>query len=71
MRKLSLFDSQWLKSIRRYVMVINLILGALLTTPEIITQVLMALVLQALFEMVVVAAWYRDRLEKRREAVGH
>jgi Sec-independent protein translocase protein (TatC) len=37
--------------LRRYVIVWNLILGALLTTPEIVTQVIMAAALQALFEV--------------------
>jgi sec-independent protein translocase protein TatC len=44
--------------------VINLILGALLTTPEVLTQVLMAVPLYLLYEVTVWIAWYwewRDR----------
>jgi sec-independent protein translocase protein TatC len=53
---------------RRYVILINLILGALLTTPEVLTQVLMALPLQVLFEATVWIAWYWERQDKKRLA---
>jgi sec-independent protein translocase protein TatC len=52
---------------RRYVIVINFVLGALLTTPEVITQVLMALPLQFLYEVAVWIAWYWERRDKKRE----
>jgi len=45
-------------SLRRYVIVWNLILGALLTTPEIVTQVITAVALQALYEVSARIAWY-------------
>ena len=53
---------------RRYVILINLILGAVLTTPEVLTQVLMALPLQLLYEITVWIAWYWERKEKKRLA---
>lgn len=53
---------------RRYVIVISFILGALLTTPEIITQVLMALPLLVLYEITIWIAWYWERQEKKRLA---
>jgi hypothetical protein len=59
MRKL--FSYRNLSRIRSYVVVGNLILGALLTTPEILTQVFMAIALQLLFEACVWTAWYRER----------
>jgi sec-independent protein translocase protein TatC len=43
-----------------------LILGALLTTPEVFTQVVMAIALQLLFEVSVWIAWYWERQEKKR-----
>lgn len=49
---------------RRYVIVIVFVLGALLTTPEVITQVLMALPLWALYEITVVVAWYWDQPDR-------
>jgi sec-independent protein translocase protein TatC len=57
-----------LSKARRYVILINFILGAMLTTPEIITQVLMAVPLQVLYEITVWIAWYWERQEKKRAA---
>jgi sec-independent protein translocase protein TatC len=57
-----------LSKARRYVIVINFILGALLTTPEVLTQLLMALPLQILFEITVWIAWYWERQDKKRLA---
>jgi len=66
--KIGILDYQKLKAMRRYMVVINLILGALLTTPEIFTQVVMAIVLQMLYEVSVGIAWYWERKEKKRAA---
>ncbi len=70
--KIGVLDYQRLAAMRRYMIVINLVLGALLTTPEVFTQVVMAVVLQILYEISVWIAWYwerRDRkLEKAEEA---
>ncbi|MGP8201960.1 MAG: twin-arginine translocase subunit TatC [Limisphaerales bacterium] len=66
--KIGLLNYGKLKAMRRYMIVGNLILGALLTTPEPFTQVIMAVALQMLFEVAVWIAWYWERQEKRREA---
>ncbi|PYK62821.1 MAG: hypothetical protein DME21_05115 [Verrucomicrobia bacterium] len=66
--KMGILDYQKLSAMRRYMVVINLILGALLTTPEVFTQVVMALVLQMLYEISVWIAWYWERREKKKEA---
>jgi len=55
---------------RKYMIVINLILGAVLTTPEVITQVIMFIPLQALYEISIWIAWYWERQEKKREAAA-
>ncbi len=68
--KIGLLDYAKLKGIRRYMIVINLILGALLTTPEVFTQVCMAIALQVLFEVAVWIAWYWEYKEKKRAAGG-
>ena len=47
--KIGLLDYAKLSAMRRYMIVGNLILGALLTTPEVFTQVCMAIALQVLF----------------------
>jgi sec-independent protein translocase protein TatC len=53
---------------RPYVIVISAVLGAVLTTPEVITQVLMAVPLYVLYEICIWVAWYWERQEKKREA---
>jgi sec-independent protein translocase protein TatC len=68
--KIGVLSYRTLAAGRRYVIVISFILGAVLTTPEVITQVLMALPLYFLYEVSVWIAWYWDRQEKKREALG-
>lgn len=67
--KIGILDYQKLKAARRYMIVINLIVGALLTTPEVFTQVVMAVVLQLLYEVSVWIAWYWERQEKKRGTI--
>jgi len=55
---------------RKYMIVINLVLGGLLTTPEVITQLIMFLPLQLLYEISIWIAWYWERQEKKREALN-
>jgi sec-independent protein translocase protein TatC len=64
--KIGILDYGKLTALRRYMIVINLILGALLTTPEPFTQVVMAVVLQLLFEVSVWVAWYWEWRERKR-----
>jgi len=66
--KLGILDYQKLAAFRRYMIVVNLVLGAVLTTPEILTQIMMALPLQVLYEITVWIAWYWERRDKKREA---
>lgn len=66
--KIGLLNYAKLKSMRRYMIVGNLILGALLTTPEPFTQIIMAVALQMLFEVAVWIAWSWERQKKQREA---
>jgi Tat protein translocase TatC len=65
--KLGIVDYRMLAKGRRYMIVINLVLGALLTTPEVLTQILMAVPLQALYEISVWIAWYWERKERKRQ----
>jgi sec-independent protein translocase protein TatC len=65
--KIGVLNYRILSKARRYMIVINLILGALLTTPEVITQIIMALPLQILFEISVWIAWYWERKEKKKQ----
>jgi sec-independent protein translocase protein TatC len=63
--KIGLLDYAKLSALRRYMIVVNLVLGALLTTPEVFTQVVMAVVLQILFEISVWIAWYWEYRDRR------
>ncbi len=66
--KMGILSYSILKAARRYVVVIAFVLGAVLTTPEVVTQVLMAIPLLILYEISVWIAWYWERQEKKREA---
>lgn len=66
--KLGILDYEKLKAFRKYMIVVNLVLGAVLTTPEVLTQVLMAVPLQILYEITIVIAWYWERQDKKRAA---
>jgi len=68
--KIGVLDYRLLASGRRYVIVISAVLGAVLTTPEVITQILMAVPLYLLYEICVWVAWYWERQEKKREAAA-
>ena len=66
--KLGIVSHAFLAKARKYVIVINFTLGAILTTPEVITQILMALPLQILYEITVWIVWWQERKEKKRKA---
>jgi len=66
--KIGILSYSILSKARRYVVLLNFILGALLTTPEVLTQILMALPLQVLYEITVWIAWYWERRDKKRLA---
>jgi sec-independent protein translocase protein TatC len=67
--KIGVLGYSTLAKARRYMIVVNLVLGAVLTTPEVITQVAMFIPLQCLYEITVWIAWYweqPDRAKARR-----
>jgi sec-independent protein translocase protein TatC len=66
--KIGVLSYSTLSKARRYMIVINLILGGVLTTPEPITQLVMFVPLQLLYEITVWIAWYWDRQERKRNA---
>jgi sec-independent protein translocase protein TatC len=66
--KIGVLDYARLKSMRRYMIVVNLFLGAILTTPEVITQVLMFVPLQGLYELSTWIAGYWEKDEAGRKA---
>jgi len=64
--KIGVLNYRILSKGRRYMIVINLVLGALLTTPEVITQLIMFLPLQLLYEISIWIAWYWERQERKK-----
>jgi sec-independent protein translocase protein TatC len=63
--KLGVIGHKQLAHYRRHVIVLSFILGAVLTTPEVITQIAMALPLCILYEACIWIAWYWDRQKRR------
>lgn len=68
--KIGIIDYRTLNKARRYMIVVNLFLGAVLTTPEVITQLIMFVPLQGLYELSVLIAWYWSRQDRKREAAA-
>ena len=64
--KIGALSYSTLSKARRYMIVINLILGAVLTTPEPITQIVMFVPLQFLYELTVWIAWYWDQADRAK-----
>ncbi len=67
--KIGFLNYAKLAAMRRYMIVANLILGALLTTPEVYTQIVMCIILQVLYEISVWIAWYWERRDRKREVI--
>lgn len=68
--KLGLLTHHQLARYRRHVVVLSLVLGALLTTPEVITQIAMAVPLYILYEISIWIATYWDWKRRRAEAAA-
>ncbi len=65
--KIGILDYAKLKAFRKYMIIINLILGAILTTPEVVTQILLAVPLTLLYEVSVWVAWYWERQDRKKQ----
>jgi sec-independent protein translocase protein TatC len=68
--KLGILSYAQLSRFRRHVIVISFVLGAILTTPEVITQVAMAVPLCLLYEVCIWLAWFWERKKRRAEAAA-
>ncbi len=66
--KIGVLTHEQLAQYRRHVAVLSLILGAVLTTPEVVTQVAMAVPLYLLYEACIWIAWYWERKKRKAEA---
>jgi sec-independent protein translocase protein TatC len=65
--KMGLLTHATLAKYRRHVCVLSFFLGAILTTPEVITQVAMAIPLYLLYEISIWIAWYWERKKRKAE----
>lgn len=66
--RLGVLDYWTISRARPYVMLINLVMSAILTPPDVLSQLLMAVPLQLLFEITVLIAWFWAR-QRRQNAV--
>ncbi len=66
--KLGFINYRHLMKYRRHVLLLCFIMGAILTTPEVVTQVAMAVPLYLLYEASIIIAWYWDRQKRKAEA---
>lgn len=64
--KIGVLNYRRLRAMWRYMIVIVLILGGVLTTPEVLTQVMMAVPLYGLYEISVWIAWYWDQPDRAK-----
>jgi len=64
--KIDILSYSTLRKAWRYMIVICLVLGAFLTTPEVVTQLLMAGPLYLLYEITVWVAWYWEQPNRTR-----
>ena len=66
--RFGVLDYAKLSKARRYVIVLNFILGAVLTTPEVFTQLIMAIPLTIMYEISPIAcSWRRKRFLANQE----
>jgi sec-independent protein translocase protein TatC len=66
--KVGILDYPKLAAARRYSIVIAVVVGALLTPPDVVTQIMMAIPLVFLYELTVWIAWYWHRRDLQRAA---
>jgi len=68
--KIGVLSHSDLTKYRRHVAVLSLILGAVLTTPEVVTQVAMAVPLYGLYEICIWIAWSWERKKQKAAAAA-
>ncbi len=66
--RIGVLDYKKLSKFRIYWVVINLVLASVLTPPDVVTQVLMALPMQLFYECSVFIAWIWYRRDRKKEA---
>jgi len=68
LERAGLVTRQQLKSGRRYAIVVAFVISAVLTPPDVVSQLLLAIPLVLLYEMSLVAIWFTERRRAREAA---
>jgi sec-independent protein translocase protein TatC len=55
-----------LVSMRRYMIVLAFVAAAVLTPPDVVSQLMLAIPLILLYEITLVAIWFTDRKERKK-----
>ncbi len=63
--RLQIVSSQWLRTYRRHAIVVILIIAAILTPPDVFTQMLMGIPLIAMYEACIWLIWSWERADRR------
>ncbi|MCO5061220.1 MAG: twin-arginine translocase subunit TatC [Kiritimatiellae bacterium] len=63
--RLQIVTSQWLRTYRRHAIVVILIIAAILTPPDVFTQMLMGIPLIAMYEACIWLIWSWERADRR------
>jgi sec-independent protein translocase protein TatC len=70
LEKAGLVTRQQLKRGRRYAIVVAFVIAAVLTPPDVVSQLLLAIPLVLLYEVSLVAIWFTERRRAREAAKG-
>lgn len=66
--RLRIISSRWLRTYRRHAIIVILILGAVLTPPDVFSQLLMSVPLVLLYELCIWIVWSWERARRAEEA---
>lgn len=66
--RLGIVSSAWLRTYRRHAVIVVLIIGAILTPPDIVSQMIMSVPLLLLYELCIWIVWSWERARRRASA---
>ncbi|MBA4149166.1 MAG: twin-arginine translocase subunit TatC [Verrucomicrobia bacterium] len=68
--KIGMLDYKKLSGFRMYMVVVNLVIAAILTPPDIVSQIILCIPLQVLYEVSVWITWYWERRDRKKAERG-
>ncbi|MBT2188005.1 twin-arginine translocase subunit TatC [Sphingobium nicotianae] len=71
LNRAGLVSRHQLVSVRRYVIVAAVIVAAVLTPPDVISQLMLAIPLILLYELALIAIWFTERREAKEQALAN